>query len=146
VRAVGTAFAVRRRDGGADVLVTEGVVEVWTGQGGASPARLAAGAHAWVPDRATRIAAALDPAETERRLAWRQGRLVLQGETLAAAAAEFNRYNARRIVIRDPRLGQRTFVGQYRIDQPERFADDVHLLLGVPVALGPGAIEIGARP
>src|SRR3546814_2061558 len=29
VRAVGTAFSVRRRAGGADVLVTEGEVEVW---------------------------------------------------------------------------------------------------------------------
>src|SRR5258708_2070091 len=30
VRAVGTAFSVRRRDEGADVAVSEGVVETWT--------------------------------------------------------------------------------------------------------------------
>ncbi|WP_163220431.1 FecR domain-containing protein, partial [Citrobacter freundii] len=30
VQAVGTAFAVRRRQAGADIFVTEGVVEAWT--------------------------------------------------------------------------------------------------------------------
>lgn len=51
VRAVGTAFSVRRRPGGgADVVVTEGVVELRGREGLASPVRLAAGARAVMPE------------------------------------------------------------------------------------------------
>ena len=48
VRAVGTAFGVRRLDNGVEVLVTEGTVEVWTG---AAKARLNAGQRSFVPYR-----------------------------------------------------------------------------------------------
>jgi transmembrane sensor len=146
VRAVGTAFAVRRCSGGVDVVVTEGVVEVWSEQGTAPRRRLSAGEHAYVAERAAAIAVAREPGEVERRLAWREGLLVFRDQSLADAAAEFNRYNERTIVIHDPRLLARKFVGQYRIDQPERFADDVHTLLGVPVSVGAETIEIGPRP
>jgi transmembrane sensor len=145
VRAVGTAFAVRRYGDGADVVVTEGTVEVWTAQGTAQKRRMTAGEHAYVPDLAASIAVSREPGEIERKLAWREGMLVFRDQALADAAAEFNRYNARAIVINDPRLRDRKFVGQYRIDQPERFADDMHSLLGVPVVVGANTIEIGKR-
>jgi transmembrane sensor len=145
VRAVGTAFAVRRYRDGADVVVTEGVVEVWSEQGMAARRRLSAGEHAYVAQRATDIAVAREPGEVERRLAWREGLLVFRDQSLADAAAEFNRYNARAIVITDPRLRSRKVVGQYRIDQPERFADDLHTLLGVPVSVSATSIDIGSR-
>ena len=143
VRAVGTAFAVRRFAEGADVVVTEGVVEVWTGREGARTRRMSAGDRAYVPDAASDIAVRRDPEEIARRLAWRDGLLVFQDDPLAAAIAEFNRYNARTVVLNDPALRDRKIVGQYRIDQPERFADDVHALLGVPVVLTADRIEIG---
>jgi transmembrane sensor len=146
VRAVGTAFAVRRFGNGADVTVTEGTVDVWTEHGAAAVQRLSAGDHAWVPDSATRIAVARDPGAAGRKLAWLDGKVVLQEQSLADAVAEFNRYNTRMLVIADPRLQGRKFVGQYRIDQPERFAQDVSSLLGVPVLAGPDRIEIGKAP
>jgi transmembrane sensor len=107
---------------------------------------LSAGDHAWVPDSATRIAVVRDPGEAGRKLAWLDGKVVLQEQSLADAVAEFNRYNTRMLVIADPRLQGRKFVGQYRIDQPERFAQDVSSLLGVPVLAGPDRIEIGKAP
>ncbi|MES3021548.1 MAG: FecR domain-containing protein [Pseudomonadota bacterium] len=145
-RAVGTAFAVRRREHGADVLVTEGVVEVWSDKGSAQKQQIAAGARALVPDQAAQIAVTRDPGEVARRLAWRDGRLVFNNENLADAVDDFNRYNRRQLVIVDPALRRKTLVGNYRIDQPEHFADDLHALWKVPVAVTADSIRIGAAP
>ena len=150
VQAVGTAFSVRRRDGGADVMVTEGIVDVWSDQtagddaGDAPRRRIVAGEEAFVPDRATTIAVSAAPAEIERKLAWRDGNLIFDNETLDTAAADFNRYNSQRLVIVDPALKTKRFVGQYRIDAPEHFAEDIHALLGVPVSVSKDEIRIGA--
>lgn len=146
VRAVGTAFAVRRHPEGADVLVTEGVVEVWSEAGNARKQRVAAGARAFVGKQATSITVSEDRDDIERRLAWRSGKLVFQNRSLADAVADFNRYNSRQILIADPALSNKTLVGQYRIDQPEHFANDVRALFRVQVAITPERITIGAGP
>lgn len=147
VRAVGTAFSVRRRDGGADVLVTEGVVEAWSEGGSADGPRrrLSAGDEAFVPSDAAAIRVAAAPAEVERKLAWREGNIVLDNETLDEAAAEFNRYNSQKITIADPAVGKLRFVGQYRIDQPAQFAQSVQAVTGATVSIEDGSILIG-RP
>ncbi len=148
VRAVGTAFAVRRHEhgAGADVIVTEGVVDVWSDTGSAPTRQLGVGTHAVVAERASSIAVMRDPGAVERLLAWREGKLIFQHRTLADAVADFNRYNVRQLVIADPALRRKTLVGRYRIDQPEEFANDVRLLMNVPVAAGAGQIRIGATP
>jgi transmembrane sensor len=143
VRAVGTAFAVRRYSNGAEILVTEGTVEVWAQDGTAQKRFVHAGEQAFVANRASDIAATRDPREIERKLAWREGRLVFRNQTLENAVADFNRYSARRIVIVDPRLKNKTLVGQYQIDAPERFAKDVSTFLNVPIAITADAIAIG---
>jgi transmembrane sensor len=144
VRAVGTAFGVRRHKGGAEVFVTEGVVEVWSDAGSAGKRQLVAGEHAYVAQEAAAIEVAAQPDEVERRLAWRDGKLVFQNEPLSEAVADFNRYNTRQIVIADPALARKPLVGQYRIDEPELFADDVRALLNVPVTITEDQIQIGA--
>lgn len=146
VRAVGTAFSVRRRANGADVLVTEGVVEAWSDGGNAERRRITAGEEAFIADDAEVIEVSGTPAEIERKLAWREGNVVLDNDTLADAVAQFNRYNAEKIVIADPRLNASRFVGQYRIDQPEQFADAVHSLLNVPTGRDSRGIVIGRAP
>lgn len=145
VRAVGTAFSVRRQPGGTEVLVTEGVVEVWR-DGARARTRLAAGESARADAAATRITTARQPAEVERALAWRERKLVFRNQTLEQAAREFNRYNARPIVIADPALARKTVVGQYGIDAPLRFASDMQALLGVPVQVSDARIAIGTPP
>src|SRR3546814_15118414 len=53
VRAVGTAFAVKRTAAGVDVPVTEGVVEIWRVGDEANIQRVKAGARGLIaPDRA----------------------------------------------------------------------------------------------
>lgn len=147
VTAVGTAFAVQRQAGGADVVVTEGVVEVTRARDGASPRgavmRVAAGEQAFVPegDGAVKVRRQADAAG--RQLAWREGMIMLNNDTLARAVAQFNRYNRRQILIADPALRNRTLVGNYRINEAEHFANDVRALLKVPVVVTAEQIRIG---
>jgi transmembrane sensor len=145
VRAVGTAFGVRRLTGGAEVLVTEGTVEI-TGAAGTGRQLLAAGQSAFIPVRGGAIAVASGPDDIARRLAWREGKLVFKDQKLADAVADFNRYSLKKIVIDDPRLAARTLVGQYQIDAPELFARDVGTFLDVPVRITADRIAIGAVP
>jgi transmembrane sensor len=143
VRAVGTAFSVRRHEGGADVLVTEGTVEAWNVNDTGKRVTLTAGHEAFVPLKPETVAVVYRPAEVERKLAWRDREIVLNSETLAEAVAEFNRYNDRQIVISDPALGAQKLVGGFHVDQPETFARAVHSALDVPVSLTDDRIIIG---
>jgi transmembrane sensor len=115
VKAVGTAFNVRTGAEGVVVLVSKGVVDVSpdTGDGAAPPARLVQGmiGHFTDHDAATHTAS---PAEVERALAWRYGAIVLDGQTLKSAVAEFNRYNARQLAIRDPGIENMTLGGYFQ--------------------------------
>jgi len=135
VRAVGTAFSVRRREEGADVLVTEGVVEAWAGPGDRPLLRLTAGQRAYIGDDAEVRLEAEAPSTVDRALAWRQGSIDLDGDTLASAVNEFNRYNRRKIVLVDTRLANRQFDGTFRTDDPEGFAGAIGSIFGVPVDL-----------
>lgn len=133
VQAVGTAFAVRRRETGVEVQVTEGMVETWSDGDRSLRMRLAAGdramisAHA-VVDYETGISSSLD-----RALAWRSGMIDLNGRTLADAAEEFNRYNQRQIIIADPHIAREELDGLFRINDPDGFAQAVKASLSVSV-------------
>lgn len=145
VRALGTAFSVRLHGAGAgpgaEVLVTEGVVEV-TKNG--TSTRLEAGEAGHIAQNAVSVRS--DPSEVSRKLAWREGRIVLANQSLAEAAEEFNRYNRTKIYIADPALSPRKLVGQYGLSQPEKFAENVHELMGVPISVSADRIDIGRRP
>jgi len=146
VKAVGTAFSVRRRDGRADILVTEGAVDVWTDGTSQSPVRVSAGDRAFVREDSTIERTVNATASIDRSLAWRGGKIDLDGETLEEAVAEFNRYNRRKLRIADPKLAGETFDGVFRVDDPEGFARVVEMSLQVPVdSSGPDEIRIG-RP
>jgi transmembrane sensor len=108
VRAVGTAFNVRRRGALAhDVLVTEGVVT--TPQG----ARLQAGDLLRVAEDGSVAVSRLDAMQIEKLSAWRRGVLILDGITLAEAMGEVSRYTTRRIVIDDAALGTMRLGGSF---------------------------------
>lgn len=143
VRAVGTAFSVRRKPSGVEVIVTEGTVETWRQDLHAEPKRVEAGEEAFVSTK-TAVIDVNANAEAETRLAWRDGDIVLHNDTLADAADEFNRYNARKIVVADPDLLQKRFVGVYHVDKPDQFAEAVKLLLDIPVEVSGERIVIGA--
>lgn len=132
VRAVGTAFSVRLRPDGADVLVTEGVVEVWRQGQEDRRVRVAKGQRAQALEgRATAVAEAGETIDKD--LAWRAGEIALYGQTVSQAAATFNRFNARKIVVAGPSLGQEKIVGQFSATDPDGFARAAAGMLGARV-------------
>jgi transmembrane sensor len=138
-RAVGTAFSVRKLDGRAELLVTEGVVE----------ARLREGEGVQVP-AGSRIVVGLglplqvltEPDQIERALAWRSGQISLDGLTLGQAAAEFNRYNRRPLVVENAALARQQFVGLFRVDDPHSFALAVSATSGAKIVEDDQAIRL----
>jgi transmembrane sensor len=120
VRAVGTAFTVRLRDGAqVDVLVSEGKVAVASSRVPSTPA-LGAGESAVVlPDRVA--VSRVEPQLLARRLAWTTGKLEFRGETLREAVEEFNRYNRRQIRLADASLGALRVGGSFGATDPESF-------------------------
>jgi transmembrane sensor len=144
VQAVGTAFSVGRVDGGARILVTEGVVEAWAADADGHKVRLIAGQSAFVGDNAAIRVDATAPSSVDRALAWRAGLIDLSGQTLAEAVGEFNRYNRRKLVLADQRLGGEQFDGVFQLSDPEGFAIAVRDSLSTPVDVGdPARIVIG---
>jgi transmembrane sensor len=77
----------------------------------------------------------------ERRLGWRDGLLILNGETLAEAAREFNHYNDLQIEVSGGTADLRV-VGAFRNTDPEAFAGTMHDLFGVGVRRLPDRITI----
>ena len=141
VQAVGTAFSVRRTAAGAEILVTEGVVEAWA-LGGDGRVRIPAGNRGFVPAGRGGVKVTPAPGGVDRALAWRTGELALDGESLGFAAGELNRYNRRAIVIDDPALGREPLVGYFRVDQPEAFARAVASTLGARVRVAGETIHL----
>ena len=121
VRAVGTAFSVRRHGEDADVQVTAGMVETWTVGEEDRRVQVAAGSKAYVAEYESPKPIAAS-ANIKRSLAWREGQIVLEGETLDDAVAQFNRYNVKKLVIVDPNLAEEKLVGQFRATNPQNFA------------------------
>jgi transmembrane sensor len=144
VRAVGTAFSVRRRDNGADVLVTEGTVEAWTVDAPDRKSHVSAGSQVFVSDIAgpSRIVASAE--QIDRMLAWRSGEIALDGQTLGEAADEFNRYNMRRLTI-DPSLVDKRLVGWFHTNEPETFARAAAATLGVAMTVDDDEIHLGPK-
>jgi len=65
-----------------------------------------------------------------RGLAWRDGQLDFEGESLAQAAAEFARYSRQKLVVADPDLGRQHISGLFAATDPEGFARAAALSLG----------------
>jgi transmembrane sensor len=141
VQAVGTAFDVRRRDGGSEVTVTEGTVKLWSTASDSEPVLVSAGNHAMVSDNGVVEVASLAPAASDQSLAWRDGRIVLDDMTLAAAASEFNRYSTRQLVV-DPSLADKQVVGWFRTDDMDGFATASAAMVGGRVERDRNTIRI----
>jgi transmembrane sensor len=100
VTVLGTRFSVRRDGDKVIVAVESGRVRVTDAMApvAATETYVAAGSIAVTKPDATLITQSA-PQNVEADLAWRQGQLIFHNDTLAEAAAEFNRYNERKVVI-----------------------------------------------
>jgi transmembrane sensor len=109
VRAVGTQFDVNRMASGTVVTVVEGRVTI----GGREGSLLSAGQQVTLSSNPTHPAKQVRPANLAAATAWTQRRLVFDASTLSEVAEEFNRYNAKPIVIDDAALDRFPISGSF---------------------------------
>ena len=65
--------------------------------------------------------------------AWQTGQAIFESDTLAAAAAEMNRYSTVRLVVNDPLIARLKLSGVYRVGDNEAFAHSISQLLPVTI-------------
>jgi transmembrane sensor len=130
VRAVGTKFDVRRRDGQVIVVLLEGRVEI-TNRSQSLPKpvvvatltpgeRLTFGADEGV--------AAVDHPNVDATLAWRRGEVMLDDTPLSEAVAEMNRYARVPVALGDPALESLRVSGVFESQSVFEFAESVAAL------------------
>jgi transmembrane sensor len=159
VRAVGTEFDVRVRSANqVEVLVNEGRVEVQTTEPAATEQRTQApkpGAHTvrvlaagerlrtGTPGLVVQNVSIDDVAQT---MAWRQGAVVFEGQTLSEAIAELSRYTDSRFVVSDPRITSLPVGGRFKTDDVSGFLSALEKALPVSVRRAPdGVVYIEPR-
>jgi transmembrane sensor len=126
---LGTKFDVRRDLGALQVTLLEGKVRF---SAGAKPILLDPGNV--VTASGGRVSLARRPLQTlNDELSWRKGVLVFKYRTLADVAAEFNRYNTKKIVIADADVGRLMIFGTFRTEDVDLFTRVTQKALGLTV-------------
>lgn len=143
VRAVGTVFNVQKSNASVEVLVTKGVVVVGPPQDVAADhltlAVVDAGQMAIAGSSRVTVES-LNQEEIARRLAWHEGMLLFNGQSLADVAAQFNRYNERKLVITDAAVGQVRIGGYFRATDLDSFVRVLRERFGIAVSQERGRI------
>ncbi len=156
VRAVGTAFSVSLQISEVSVLVTEGKVGV-TEQRSASDAQrstpylstgtfLTAGQSTVIDLVAESVAPVVHevtPAQIARALAWQGLRLEFQEMPLGDVVAEFNRYNRRKLSVRDRATAAIVVGGNFRADNVDGFVRLLESSFGVTARAEGDEIVLG---
>jgi transmembrane sensor len=144
VRAVGTAFDVRQRDGETEVAVLEGVVSVRAVDGpdaGRVLARLSAGQKL---NLSASRAAAPEAVPVSTVAEWRQRTVNYEAAPVRDMVADLNRFFPRPIEIADPALGARRVTLRLQVDDREQALKTLAGLLDVPVTRGDRSDVLGA--
>ncbi|HWK41993.1 MAG TPA: FecR family protein [Croceibacterium sp.] len=123
ISVLGTQFSVRRDKDKTTVAVLEGRVRLVEMKDN-RPVRtslITAGDIAVASDTATFVGAKSENG-VEQALSWRDGMLAFDQEPLSTIAAEFNRYNTRKLVLDAGVLGEIRITGTFPSDKPDAFA------------------------
>jgi transmembrane sensor len=122
--AVGTRFSVRRDPASLRVVVIEGTVrleaDIAPGRHAQPTTLLPAGSVALADGNGVLVRTG-SVEEAEQQLNWRGGFLAFHDTPLADAAAEFNRYNTRKIVMGDARVAAMRVGGNFRWSNTDVF-------------------------
>jgi transmembrane sensor len=145
VRVVGTSFTVSRLDAApVQVLVREGIVDVFKPAAGTPPIRILANSLAVAQTDSTQAIAAMPvpAAQVHRQMAWQNGQIAFEGETLAQAVVEFSRYSDTRIIIEDSALGKEEIAGLFKATDPVGFAQTIAISLNAHARVGEGEVRL----
>jgi transmembrane sensor len=148
--AVGTQFEVYRKSDATLVTVFEGAVSVArslpaAGNAGSAEPRVRVSAGEQLELRADSLPAVVVPADLHRSGAWLRREIVFEHESLAAVAAEFNRYGAKPIEIEEPTVSELLISGVFSADDTETFIAFLRSLDGVRVEVTARRIRVFSR-
>ncbi|QJU60153.1 FecR family protein [Sphingomonas sp. AP4-R1] len=131
IKALGTAFVVRKDGDQVRVTLLRGRVEVT--RDGARPQLLAVLRPGDRLSAGASDAPRLDRPALDTVTAWRRGELLFDGTPLADAVAEVNRYDHVQVVVEDPRLRALPISGVFNTDDATEFAAAAAQLHGLKV-------------
>jgi len=130
VRALGTAFDVRRDGDDVEVAVSEHRVRVEVA--GREPAQsVEVGEGFDVISEAGTGLGTVRKADLDRTTAWRRGRLVFVNRPLADVVAQMNRYRRGRVFVLDPALRRLPVTGTFEMTDGDALLDAVMATLPV---------------
>jgi len=120
---LGTKFSVRRDGDRVQVAVAEGKVRVETLRAEKpSPPAVVTQGDLVVAEASSTLITPKAPTKVANELAWRDGLLVFENSALTEAAAEFNRYNDKKIIIEDTAAGGTMISGSFDAHNVDAFA------------------------
>ncbi len=114
IRALGTAFNVRKTHKRVIVTVTEGRVQVARSEVAGAGVEVAAGEQALYDPAANRFR--VTAVDARRSLSWRERRLEFVDEPLDSVIANVNRYSSKRIEVRGADLHVHSYTGTFYPD------------------------------
>lgn len=120
ITVLGTKFSVRRDADRVTVSVVEGRVRVADSKD-ISPATVIRGGDIAIAQGPATLFTAKAQERVENALSWRQGVLSFDQSPLSEVAAEFNRYNAKPIIVKDGAAGAMRIGGAFPASDPEAF-------------------------
>lgn len=150
VRAIGTQFDVRLvRGQSIEVIVVEGkvtLVESSSSSVIAGNETISAGEAASTQGKKVTVHP-VSTSESARRLAWRTGEVSFQGESLAQAVTEFNRYSHRQLRVEDPSIADLRIGGNFQVLDIDSFVAALNRSFGITSrTASDGAIALSHPP
>lgn len=134
ITVLGTKFSVRRDGAKVVVTVLEGRVQLdeLKDSRPTGSSIIVGGDIAMAAGPATLVTARSEE-KVESALAWRKGMLTFDQEPLLAIAAEFNRYNTRKLVPDAQSVGAIRITGTFPSNNPDAFARLLHDAYGLGI-------------
>lgn len=155
--AVGTAFAIRVNDHAVEITVVEGRVslaasplpdgELLPGKGSVGIQELlGVGDRLVVSDNGAAVIEreTVSAEEMTRKLAWRDGKVLFQGETMAEVVAELSRHTDIRIVMNGDGLESLRVGGAFDIGQTQKFLNTLQASFGLDIRYAGDTVYISA--
>lgn len=144
VTVLGTKFSVRRDGEKVTVSVVEGKVRVDDANAQAVPAAIITAGDVAIARGPSTLLTARSEERVENGLAWRDGMLTFDQSSLGEAAAEFNRYNRKRIEIIDPDTANIRIGGTFQASNVDAFVRLLRDAYGLKIESNADAIKISS--
>jgi len=143
ITVLGTKFSVRRDGEKVVVIVLEGRVRVdELKDNQLLRSSVIAGGKIAMAEGAATLVTDRSQEKVDDALSWRSGMLSFDQKPLPAIAAEFNRYNVKKMVLASPSLESIRITGTFPADQPDAFARLLRDAYGFEIAETAGEIQV----